>query len=240
MTIPTKTKPSSGSARDQRTTMIIGGVVAAAVVVALIFILISSASGTGSDIHKYDDIPQTRTADGAFVLGNPDAPLTIVEFADWACPACQQYKPTVDRFLEEYVRTGQAKFESRIIMTAGGAVTGYAAQLAECADEQRPGGYWQAYVLLYDYASRGAGNYNTDMARPFAQSLDLDLNALLTCARTAEQVTNDAAFAGQTGANATPTVLFRLSDGQARQLPAGRAFDDLANLVSLAQAQSGS
>ncbi len=239
MTIQSKTKPSTTGAapRDQRTMLIIGGVIAAAAVVALIFIAISSGAGTGSDIHKYDDVPQTRTADGAFVLGNPDAPLTIVEFADWACPACQQYKPTVDRFLEEYVATGKAKFESRIIMTAGGATTGYAGQLAECAEEQRPGGYWQAYVLLYDYAMRGPGTYSADMARPFAEELDLDLSKLLSCASSAQQVSKDAAFAQQTGANATPTVMFRLNDGQAMPLPGGRSFEDLANLVEVASNQ---
>lgn len=231
------TKPSTArpAAPDQRTLLIIGGVIAAAVVIAIVAIAISSSSGLGSDINKFDNVQQSRTADGAFVLGNPDAPLTLIEFADWSCPACQQYKPTVDEFLDRYVLTGQAKFESRIIMTHGGATTGYASQLAECAEEQRPGAYWQAYVLLYDYGSRGFGTYNESMARPFAEALDLDLSQLLSCVPTAQQVDNDASLAQQTGSNATPTVLFRLNNSQPQPLPAGRQIEDLARLVEAAQ-----
>jgi protein-disulfide isomerase len=234
------TKPATArpAAPDQRTLLMIGGVIGVAVVIALVAIVISSGSGLGSDINKYNDVPQTRTADGAFVLGNPDAPITIVEFADWACPACQQYKPTMDEFINRYVLTGEAKFESRIIMTAGGATTGYASQLAECAEEQRPGAYWQAYVLFYDYGSRGQGTYNESMARPFAEALNLDLSQLLSCVPSADQVNNDAAFAQQTGANATPTVLFRLNDSQAQPLPGGRQIEDLAQLVEAAQAMN--
>jgi protein-disulfide isomerase len=235
-TKPTTSRPA---VPDQRTLLMLGGVIAVAVVIALVAIVISSGAGLGSDIHKYDEVPQSRTADGAFVLGDPDAPFTLVEFADFACLACQQYRPTLDEFLERYVRTGQAKFESRIIMTAGGATTGFASQLAECAEAQRPGAYWQAHVLLYDYGSRGAGTYNESMARPFAEALNLDLANLFTCVREdADQITVDSQFAQQNGATSTPTVLFRLNDGQAQPLPGGRDIDSLATLVEAAQAMN--
>lgn len=231
------TKPSSAraAAPDQRTTLIIGGVIAVAVVVALVAIVLSSGSGLGSNLQVYDDVPQSRTADGAFVLGNPDAPLTLIEFADFACPACQDYKPTIDEFIERYVLTGQAKFESRIIMTAGGATTGFASRLAECAEEQRSGAYWQAHVLFYGYGSRGSSTYNNNMSRSFAQALNLDLNNLLSCVPEAGQIDTDSAFAQQSGATSTPTVLFRLNDSSPQPLPAGRQIEDLARLVEAAQ-----
>src|SRR5688572_1885482 len=46
--------------------------------------------------NPYADIPFSRTVDGAPVLGDPDAPITIVEFADFACPPCQRYQPTME------------------------------------------------------------------------------------------------------------------------------------------------
>src|SRR6188474_1184283 len=56
--------------------------------------------------NPYADIPFSRTEDGAPVLGNPDAPITIIEFADFACPFCQRYEPTMQEFIQEYVATG--------------------------------------------------------------------------------------------------------------------------------------
>src|SRR4051794_33993937 len=53
-----------------------------------------AASEASAVTDIYSDIPQSRTEDGAFVLGDPDAPITIIEFLDWGCPHCQAYKPT--------------------------------------------------------------------------------------------------------------------------------------------------
>jgi protein-disulfide isomerase len=195
----------------------------------------ASMSASAVDLNVYADLPQSRTEDGGFVLGDAEAPITLVVFADWSCPACQAYKPTVDEFIDRYVRTGQAKLESRVIMTHGGATTGYASQLAECAEEQRPGAYWQAYELLYDYGSQGFDVYNESMARPFSEALSLDLSQLLSCVPGAEQVDNDAMLATEAGVNATPGLLFRLNDGDPQLLPGGREIQDLAQLVESAQ-----
>gem|GEM_PF-6126817 len=41
----------------------------------------------------FASLPQSRTEDGGFVVGKPEAPITIVEFVDYACPHCQTYRP---------------------------------------------------------------------------------------------------------------------------------------------------
>jgi protein-disulfide isomerase len=58
--------------------------------------------------NPYAHIPFSHTDDGAPVLGNPDAPITIIEFADFACPYCQRYEPTMQVFIDTYVATGRA------------------------------------------------------------------------------------------------------------------------------------
>ena len=78
-------------------------------------------------------------ADGGFVLGNPNAPITMIEFADFACPHCQEYHPMITQFLADYVVTGKAKFEYRVFPTAGGQLSEYTGQLLECAEEQKAG-----------------------------------------------------------------------------------------------------
>jgi protein-disulfide isomerase len=232
VSVRTKNLPEQAAPRNQRNLYIIGGVVTAALVVAILFIVISANSGVGNT-QRYASLTQTRTSDGAFVLGNPDAPITLIEFADFRCPACQQHKPITDQFIERYVATGQAKFEYRTIQTAGGDTTGYAYRLAECAEEQRPGAFWEAYEVLYEFGSRGP--YNQDMARPFAQRLNLNLADLLECVPSARQLQTDQALAQRYGINATPGFLFRYGENEIVPYNGGRSIEDFGRIVEAAQ-----
>src|SRR5262249_43482071 len=105
--------------------IIIIGVVAIIAAIALILISNNQTGGGNISASDFNSMPQQRLSDGGFVVGNPDAAVTIVEFADYACPHCQEYKPTIDQFINNYVKTGKAKFELRIFPTAGGQTTAF-------------------------------------------------------------------------------------------------------------------
>jgi protein-disulfide isomerase len=152
-----------------------------------------------------------RAEDGAFMMGNPLAPITIVEFADFACPHCQRYRPAMAQFIESYVVTGMAKVEFRLFPTAGGALTVAAGKAAECADAQRAGAFWQAHDLLYDYAL--SGRYDDTIPSQLALDLRLNETTLRTCMETVDQVETDVALARELGIAGTPTVMVRYSSG---------------------------
>ncbi|MCI0352645.1 MAG: DsbA family protein [Acidobacteriales bacterium] len=179
-----------------------------AVLAAGAVILISSNSATGSS-RDYSSIPQSRTEDGAFVLGNPEAPITIVEFADFTCPHCQEYAETVHRFIDEFVATGQAKFEYRMFPIVHPQYAEFTAELAECAAELSPGSFWNAHDLIFQLA--GAGRYDA-MGRLVAERFGLDYSALLECASDARQHVTDMNLGRQVGVQGTPAVLVRYGD----------------------------
>lgn len=55
-----------------------------------------------------------RTEEGGLLVGNPDAPVKLVEFASYTCPACAQFARTgMPELMNEYVRSGQVAFELR-------------------------------------------------------------------------------------------------------------------------------
>jgi protein-disulfide isomerase len=194
-----------------RNVLIIGAIVIILVVIfGIIFI---TRSGSGSGDVDVASIPQSRAADGGFVLGNPDAPITVIEFADFACPHCQEYHPQITQFLTEYVATGKAKFEYRVFPTAGGMLSQQTGQYLECAEEQQPGAFWKGYNLMFNYAF--SGRYTNEVGRLLASDLGLNYSEMLSCASTATQVQTDVAFGSQAGITGTPAVLVRYGDSPA-------------------------
>lgn len=171
----------------------------------------TSETTTIASEDAYAGIPFARTEDGGFVLGNPDAPVTIVEFGDFACPHCQNYYTTSKEFIEDFVATGQAKFEYRMFISGAEPVYGtYTAQLAECADEQQEGGFWPAHDVLFELGQ--AGRFGEQTARQLAERLELDYAELLDCAGDADQYETDVNFGYSLGVNATPTIMMRVGD----------------------------
>lgn len=165
----------------------------------------------------YNDIPQERLADGAFVLGDPNAELTIVEFADFMCPHCQTYEVTLAQFIENYVATGQVRLEYRMLPIVSETLSPLTAQIAECAGEM--GNFWGAKSLIYDLASNR--QIDAEVVNTIATELDLPVNELATCLATADQYVIDSQLASEIGVSGTPSILVRLDDTTPRWIVAG-------------------
>ena len=194
--------------------LLIAGIVIVAVVVVAVIAILLFGSGSGSGDIDVASLPQSRAADGGFVLGNPNAPITVIEFADFACPHCQEYHPEITKFLADYVVPGKAKFEYRVFPTAGGMLSRTTGQYLECAEEQQPGAFWKGYNLMFNYAF--SGRYTPEVGRLLASDLGLNYSEMLSCADTATQVTTDMNFGDQAGVTGTPAILVRYGDGSAQ------------------------
>ncbi len=208
----TALKPRTSPRSNKQGILVTALIVIVVAVVAIIAILLSGNLSTGQ--LDFSGLPQSRTADGGFVLGNPEAPSTIIEFADFACSHCQEYHPIIVQFLQNYVVTGKAKFEYRIVPTTGGQFSYYTGQLLECAENQKAGSFWQGYDLMYGYVA--SGRYNQDVGRLLANDLGLNYSNLLSCTDDAKQVQTDANFSSQMGIQGTPATMFRYDDGPAQ------------------------
>lgn len=166
-------------------------------------------------ISELWNLPAFRGEDGAFVLGDPSASTTLVVFSDWACPHCQNLAPVIDAFIASDVAGGAVNLEHRTLITAGGDATRWAARLAECIDNQKPGAFWSAFPVLYGIAMESPDVYNDAFILGDALSavLNLDTSLLTGCSRFAEQITTDERYAAEIGANYTPFVAVRNADG---------------------------
>jgi protein-disulfide isomerase len=192
--------------------------------VTIVMSSISYAQGT-----LYEGIPMSRTDDGGFVLGNPDATVKLIEFADFLCPHCHGYKPTIDSFIENYVITGQAQFEYRMYPVIDPNLSVYAANLVECADIQSDGLFWVAHDVMFELAS--TTRFSLESAPHFAELLSLDADTLMECTSTATQVQTDANYGISLGVTGTPSIAVQYGDSKPVFLesPSPEQFDAIVN-----------
>ena len=158
-------------------------------------------------------IPAFRAADGAFVLGSPDAPTTLVLFIDWACPHCQTFAPVIKEFIATDVVSGAVNLEHRTLITAGGGATGIAARLAECVEIQKPGAFWSVYPMLFEIAADQPDVYNDPATLSRTLAATFEVEPLGSCHFTATQINTDELYAAEVGANYTPFMAVRNADG---------------------------
>jgi protein-disulfide isomerase len=199
--------------KQNRSIALVIGAVIVTVVIAAVALVFTSPASTADVYARYASIENTRLNDGGFVLGDPEAPITIVEFGDFACPHCQQYSLETKRFIDEYVATGKAKFEYRMFISGADPAYGpRTAQLAECAAEQQEGAFWPAHDILFEMG-RNQGRFNERTSRTLADRLELDYAELLNCADDARQFELDVRLGQSLNVQSTPTMMVRYGDG---------------------------
>jgi len=142
-------------------------------------------------------------------LGDPDAPVMIVEFADFRCPYCAKFfRETMPALIREYVETGKAQIVFKHFAILGSDSV-RAAQAAECAADQ--GAFWAYHDELL-LAPRSAG-YSTESFDDaslvaLAEKLGLDTTRFATCLtndETLARVEADRQEAMDAGLRGTPS-----------------------------------
>ena len=170
----------------------------------------------------YPDIVQSRTADGGFVLGDPDAPLVVVEFADFMCPHCPEYEETMDQFIDEFVRTGQARLEYRFFPIVSQVYSPLTSQVAECAGDE--GMFWAARSLLFSLAQQQ--EVTPEISQLVADRLGLDAESLADCVTRAQQFVTDMQLGDALGVNGTPAIMVRVGESDPQWVSVrGEVFD---------------
>jgi protein-disulfide isomerase len=136
------------------------------------------------------------------VKGDPNAPVTIVEYSDFECPFCgkfvQQTFPSIE---QQYINTGKVKFIYKHFPLRNihfSAQT--AAEAAECANEQ--GKFWEYHDLLFENSPSFRENNLVD----YATQVEMNSDQFKECLSSGkyksviEQDLRDGSAAGVRGA----------------------------------------
>jgi len=202
-----KRKPTKASRRPRYVGILAGTAAAAVAAIVLILLALAPWESDGDGTPPEFIVPTPRPADiprEGTTLGNPDAPLTIVEYSDFLCPYCKRAAlETMPQIEEEYIATGKVKLVFKHLVVHGEEAE-IAAGAAECASEQNA--FWQYHDALFLNNERVT--FNSENLKRFAQGLGLDTESFGTCLdskRYIDKLEADAGEARRRGVSSTPT-----------------------------------
>ena len=128
---------------------------------------------TSEDLQKMVD-------SGAPVLGNPNAKVTVVEFADFQCPFCGRYaKEVFPTIKEQFIDTGKIRF---VYMNFAflGEESKNAAQAGRCAQDQEK--FWEYHDYLYaNQQGENKGTFSVENLKDFAAEVELNTTEFNQC-----------------------------------------------------------
>ncbi len=145
------------------------------------------------------------------VKGDPDAPVTIVEFSDFQCPFCSRFFiQTLPALQENYIDTGKVKLVYRDFPIDSIHPNARPVHIAaECADEQ--GKFWEYHDVLFENQAQWNRLSSSDLnskLNQYATSMGLNsarFDSCLSSQSIANEVNADYLQAAQYGASGTPT-----------------------------------
>ncbi len=137
--------------------------------------------------------------------GDPDAPITIVEFSDYECPFCKRFVDnTFDQIQKEYIDTGKVKYVFRDFPLGFHPNAAPAANAAECVRDQAGD---EAYFAYHDVLFANQKALDVASLKGYGADFDIDQAAFATCIdeeKFAAEVAADMAEGQSYGVSGTP------------------------------------
>jgi protein-disulfide isomerase len=213
-----KAREQGGS--DMTKFYVVLGVVAAVGISAVVYSIGSTALGAAAmepiEVEGLDDQDVLVAMAQGVTKGDEDAPITIVEFGDYACPGCGGFamsvKPQVELLL---IETGKAKFVFYDFpLTSIHPTSFLAARTARCAEDQDK--FWEYHDALF----RNQTSWRLE-ASPISQflsygeDLGLDSEDFESCVKSdrhADLVSANMRLGYEMRVSSTPTIMVQGND----------------------------
>lgn len=113
------------------------------------------------------------------LFGDPKAPITIVEFADFECPVCRNLHEVIRGLLPKYPQVKLIFKDFPLDNIHPWART--AALAGRCAYQQNPKAFWQLYDLIYDNQDLISASNAYDKMVEYAEKAGLSPDSFKAC-----------------------------------------------------------
>ncbi len=184
--------------------------------------------------------PITRTQVAGRLAGAADAPVKIIEFADFQCPFCKLWSDTVEPpLLEEYLNSGLASLEY-VSFAFLGDDSRRAAAAAECAADQNR--FWDYHDILFlRQGAENTGVFSNGNLKKFGAELrqhfsDFDTAKFDACVDSGEKLPSvdaETKQASDAGVQSTPSFLVN-----GRSLSGVQSFETFRQVIVAALASA--
>jgi protein-disulfide isomerase len=200
------------------------------IIISIIIVIVASMPSSNNEIF---DVDMTRThgsistALGSPILGDPLAPITIVEFGDYQCHQCYNwFHNTKPMIMRDYIETGKANLVF-VDFAFLGKDSPKAAQATYCADDQNM--YWEYHNSLYNSQESKIDNgwASSERLKAFAFNLNLDMelfNECLDSEKYSKRVQYNSQQARDNGVRGTPGFFIVGSDYDQQQIGGAQPF----------------
>ncbi len=207
-----------------------------AVVIVAVFFGMNTFGQEKELVLEEAEIPNTTsqeiglsvfTENGSPYLGDPNAPITLVEFGDYQCFFCNKFfHNTEQKILENYVDTGKVKIIFKDLTIIGpDSIT--AAHAAHCADDQ--GLFWEYHDTLYNnWNGENNGWASSENQLRMAQDVGLNIDEFTDCMLNeihTQIISASNADARTLGLTGTPAFFVIGSNNQVTKIPGAQPFD---------------
>ncbi|HLD98386.1 MAG TPA: DsbA family protein [Candidatus Nanoarchaeia archaeon] len=170
-------------------------------------ISIDSSLGADTNLNAGTDTLPTEKVDASpdndAVLGDVNAPVTIIEFSDFQCPFCERfYTETLPLLKTNYIDTGKVKLIYRDYPLDFHPMAQKSAEAAECVrakggDE----GFWKYHDQIYE----NQASLTNDNLKKWAKELGYNIDTCLDSGEKTSEVLKDLSDGESYGVTGTPT-----------------------------------
>jgi protein-disulfide isomerase len=155
------------------------------------------------------------------IRGNPNAPVTVVEFSDFQCPYCARSRPTVQRVRATY--GDNVRWAFRHFPLDFHSQARKAGEAGACAAEQ--GNFWE----MHDAMFADPGKLHVDELKATARTLGLDPAAFDRCldsGKYADRVERDLEAGARAGVSGTPAFFIN-----GRPMVGAQPFEEFQRVI---------
>ncbi len=175
-----------------------------------VFVLKNSPKESGNVVSNDGQQAAGQTArvevseDDDVVIGEKDAPVTIIEFSDYECPFCgRHFEQTHPQLVKDYINTGKVRLVFRDFPLSFHPNAQKSAEAAECVRYVSKSD--EAYWKMHDKIFENQKILSIDKLSVWARELGYDIDSCLDSDKFADEVKKDLADGSAAGVGGTPS-----------------------------------
>lgn len=188
-------------------------IIAAVAVAGISYLTYQSTRPKGAELAERFDTTLAPVTSTGYLLGSPEAPLEVTEFADFECPTCGRFANLVEPDVRaRLVNTGQVRIRYIDYPLEMHRNTWNASRAAACADEQ--GKFWEMHDAIYANQDRWdatATNNPDKVLKQLGAQIGLNKDQFNECVdskKTQAKIQAHYQLAQKNQISGTPTFIF--------------------------------